>query len=381
MLNIAVITGTRAEYGIYKPLLQRITEHTDLNLLLLVAGMHFLEDFGNTIQYIEEDGFTIQAKIEGLFQKDDTTDMARSVGQGIEQCAQAFERLHPDILLVLGDRPEMLAGAVAATYMNILIGHIHGGDLSGGVDGIIRHAITKLAQIHFPATKKSAERITHMGEDPKQVFTVGALGLDTVFHTPLLDGNEIAARYDLDLSVPIILLLQHPVTTESGKAGDQIRQTLLALTELSFQTVVIYPNADAGGREMIQIIDSFKNYSFISVYPSIPHVEYLSLLHIADVLVGNSSSGIIEAPAFGLPVVNIGTRQRGRERAVNVIDVGYSSPEISSAISSALTPAFKRKAQGCENPYGDGRASERICTLLHRLQPNERLPGKKVMFR
>lgn len=380
MLKIAVITGTRAEYGIYKPLLHEIRKHPDMKLSLLVAGMHLLEDFGNTIQYIEKDGFSIDAEIKGLFQEDNAADMAHSVGRGIEQCANAFSKLTPDILLVLGDRPEMLAGAIAALYMNILIGHIHGGDLSGSVDGIVRHAITKLAHIHFPATQKSAERIISMGEDPERVFIVGALGLDSVLHTPLLDKTEITTRYHLDSSQPILLLIQHPVTTELGEAGTQIHQTLTVLAELHMQTVVVYPNADAGGREMIKVINSFISHPLISAYQSIPHEEYLSLLNVADVLIGNSSSGIIEAPAFGLPVVNIGTRQQGRERAENVIDVGYSCVEIKSAICQALTQEFKKMARDCCNPYGDGIASERICDILRTLPMGERLHEKRSMF-
>lgn len=373
MRKIAVITGTRAEYGIFKSVLKAIHEHPDLELSLIVIGMHFLEEFGYTIEEIEKDGFTIDARIRGLYTKDERVDMAKSVGEGIIQLAETFKQRAPDILLVLGDRGEMLAGAVAAVYMGIPVAHIHGGEISGSIDGVVRHAITKLVDIHFPATEKSAQRIIEMGEDPKNVFVVGAPGLDPIVHGELVEPAELARKYGLDLSRPLIVVVQHPVTTEVDKAADQMRETLEAVAELNQPAIVIYPNADAGGRKMIEIIKEYR-YPFIKTFKSIPHTDYLSLLKMAQVLVGNSSSGIIEAPSFGLPAVNVGTRQKGRERAENVIDVEYNAQEIKKGIEKALyDKVFREKVKQCKSPYGDGNASKRIVHILSTIKLNCKL--------
>ncbi|MBN1762915.1 MAG: UDP-N-acetylglucosamine 2-epimerase (hydrolyzing) [Methanomicrobia archaeon] len=383
MRKIAVITGTRAEYGILKPVIRAIDAHPELELSLIVMGMHLLQDFGFTLREIENDSFEIAAKIEGLYAKDSGEDMARSVGEGIVQLARTLVRLKPDVLLLLGDRGEMLAGAVAATFMNIPIGHIHGGDVSGNVDEPVRHAITKLAHIHFPATKESAQRIIAMGEDPSYTFTVGAPGLETIFHEKFIEPPVLAEKYHLDLSQPLLLVLQHPVTTEVDEAPGQIRETLEAIADLQYQTILIYPNADAGGRRMIEVIKEYETekYPFIGTFKSISHEEYLSLMKIASLLVGNSSSGIIEAPSFGVPVVNIGSRQQGRQRAENIIDVGYNRAQIAAAIRTALDDeAFKAKSRSGKNPYGDGRAGERIAKILAGIKIDKNLLKKRMSY-
>lgn len=381
MKKIAVITGTRAEYGILKPVLSEIDKHPDLDLSLVVIGMHLLKEFGYTIKEIEKDGFKIEAKIEGLYDEDSRIDMAKSIGKGIIKLSEALDKVKPDILLLLGDRGEMLAGAIAATYMNILIAHIHGGEVSGNVDEPVRHAITKLAHIHFSATKESVNRIIKMGEDPSNVFVVGAPGLDTILNENLIGPAELSKKYNLDLSKPILLVVQHPVTTEVEDAPDQIRETLEALSELKYQTILIYPNADAGGRKMIEMIKKYEKYPFIKTFKSIPHKEYLSLMKIASVMVGNSSSGIIEAPSFGLPVINIGSRQEGRERAENVIDVDYDKEQIKTAIKKALyDKTFKEKVKNCKNPYGDGKAGARIADILSKIKIDKKLLQKRLTY-
>jgi len=261
--------------------------------------------------------------------------------------------------------------------MNILIAHIHGGEVSGSVDEPFRHAITKLAHIHFVATEESAKRISSMGENPSRIFVVGAPGLDDIFDD-LLSPQEIAAKYNLDLSKPVILLVQHPVVTEVDDAPRQIRETLEAIVELKYQTIVIYPNVDAGGRRMISVIKEYeKKYPFIKAYKNLPRRDFLSIMKIASVMVGNSSSGIIEAPSFKIPVVNIGTRQKHRQRANNVIDVGYNKNEIKAAILKAIyDEEFRRKVSQCKNPYGDGKASERIVNILSAIKISRELLQK-----
>ncbi|HEC92817.1 MAG TPA: UDP-N-acetylglucosamine 2-epimerase (hydrolyzing), partial [Candidatus Atribacteria bacterium] len=249
------------------------------------------------------------------------------------------------------------------------------------VDEFARHAITKLVHIHFAATKESANRIIKMGEDPSNVFVVGAPGLDIILNEDLIEPVELSEKYNLDLSKPILLVIQHPVTTEVENAPYQIRETLEAIMELKYQTLVIYPNADAGGRKMIEVIKKYEKYPFIKTFKSIPHKEYLSLMKIASVMIGNSSSGIIEAPSFRLPVVNIGTRQGGRERAENVIDVGYDKDQIESAIKKALYDRdFREKLKNSKNPYGDGKTGVRVAEILSKIKIDKKLLQKKITY-
>jgi UDP-N-acetylglucosamine 2-epimerase (non-hydrolysing)/GDP/UDP-N,N'-diacetylbacillosamine 2-epimerase (hydrolysing) len=381
MKRVAAITGTRADYGIYKPVLRKIEENPRLSLSLIVVGMHLSDEFGYTVKEIEEDGFKIDKKIDVLHTKDTKAAMASSIGRCIIEIASTLEKINPDVLLILGDRSEMLAGAVVATYMCIPIAHIHGGELSGNVDEPVRHAITKLAHIHFTATKESAERIIRMGEEPWRVHVVGAPSLDTILNEALIEPKELAKRHNLDLSLPIILVVQHPVITEAEDAANQIRETLEAIVELGYQTVLIYPNADAGGRSMIEVIRRYEKYPFIRAFRSLTHKEYLSFMRIASVMVGNSSSGIIEAPSFGLPFVNIGTRQRERQRAENVIDVNYDKEEIKAAIQRALyDQEFRERVRKCKNFYGDGKAGMRIANILSMIKIDKKLLEKRMTY-
>jgi len=381
MRRIAVITGTRAEYGIFKSVLKEIRANAELQLSLIVMGMHLSTEFGYTVSEVEKDGFKIAAKIDVLHREDTEASMAKSIGECLSRAAEVLDRMVPDILLVLGDRSEMLVGAVAATYMSIPIAHIHGGEVSGNVDEPVRHAITKLAHIHFPATKQSAKRIIRMGEEPWRVHVVGAPGLDFILSKKVPEPKKRAAKYGLDLSKPIVLVLQHSVVTEADEAANQIRETLEAIKELKQQTVLIYPNADAGGRRMIKVIEKYQKYSFIKTFKSVGHEDYLSLMRLASALVGNSSSGIIEAPSIGLPVVNIGTRQMGRQRAGNVIDVDYDREEIVKAVKKAIWDQdFREKVKHCKNPYGDGKAGKRIAKVLSEVDLGKRLLEKRMTY-
>jgi len=381
MRKVAVITGTRAEYGIFKSVLRQIEASPKLSLSLIVIGMHLSTEFGYTIKEIEEDGFKIVAKIDVLHSKDTGVAMSKSIGRCMVRTASALEKIKPDVLLILGDRSEMLVGAVSATYMGIPIAHIHGGDISGNVDEPVRHAITKLTHIHFAATKESAERIIKMGEEPWRVHVVGAPGLDMILNEKLIEPRELARKYGLDLSKPVLLVVQHSVITEVYDAPNQIRETLKTIVELGYQTILIYPNADAGGRRMIEVIREYEKYQFIKTLRSVAHKEYLSLMKLASVMVGNSSSGIIEAPSFGLPIVNIGPRQKGRQRAENVIDVDYDKEEIRTAIQKALyDEKFKEKVKQYKNFYGDGKAGIRIANILNKIKIDKKLLEKRMTY-
>lgn len=383
MKKVAVVTGTRAEYGILQPVLRAIEAREGLQLLLVVTGMHLSPEFGYTVKEIEKDGFEISARVDMLPSGDTLEAMAESVGLGITGMAQTWARLEPDIILVLGDRTEPLAATIAGAYMNIPVAHIHGGDacVGGNIDDANRHAITKFAHIHFPATQKSAERIIKMGEEEWRVHMVGSPSLDVILNETLLPAEDLAQQLELDLSRPLILLVQHSVTTQVEAAAQQMRATLAAVVEVGYPVVLIYPNSDAGGREMIQVIREFEKHPCIKTFKSLPHREYLSLMKVASVLVGNSSSGIIEAPSFGLPVVNIGIRQEGRERGGNIIDVGHNQQQIMKAIEKALTDKeFLAEVRKCQNPYGDGKASPRIAEILAKIEISPQLLQKKISY-
>jgi len=382
MRKITAVTGTRAEYGILYPVLRAIKSTHGLILSLLVTGMHLSHDFGYTVQEIEKDKFKIEAKVDMLLSSDAPSAMAKSIGIGITCMAQALEQLDPDIVLVLGDRVEALAAAIAAAYMNIPLAHIHGGDNPhAGLDEYARHAITKFAHIHFPATQKSAERIIKMGEDDWRVHTVGSPALDDILNELSLPAEVISNKFKIDIYKPFILMLQHPITTQIDEAPKQIRETLEAVIKVGHPTVIIYPNSDAGGRSMIEVIKEFEQYPLISTFKSLPRRDYLGLMKMASVMIGNSSSGIIEAPSFGLPVVNIGIRQEGRERGDNIIDVIHNKQDIIKATNKALTDIeFKASVQKCINPYGDGKASQRIVELLKKIEITPQLLQKKITY-
>jgi GDP/UDP-N,N'-diacetylbacillosamine 2-epimerase (hydrolysing) len=380
MRKILYISGSRADYGLMRETLFKIKKHPNLDLEIVVTGMHLMPEFGKTIKEIKKDGFKIH-KIDAIYEEDNKESMAKFLGKFIVSLVKKIKKIRSDILLLLGDRSEMLGGAIVGAYLTIPTFHIHGGEVTSTVDEHVRHAITKLSHIHLVATKNSAKRIIKMGEDPWRVFVVGAPGLDSILNKKLISPNEIAKKYELNLSKPILLVIQHPVTTELDKAGRQMKETMEAIKELSYQTIVIYPNADAGGRKMIKVIKKYEKYPFIKSFKSIPHQEYLSLMKIASVMVGNSSSGIIEAPSFHLPVVNIGKREEGRERSENVIDVNYDKEEIKRAIKKAIyDKEFKKKVKKCKNPYGNGKTGIKIVKILNKIKLDKKLLQKKMAY-
>ncbi|SES96006.1 GDP/UDP-N,N'-diacetylbacillosamine 2-epimerase (hydrolysing) [Methanococcoides vulcani] len=380
MRKILYISGTRADYGLMKYTFNKIQNHPELQLEIIATGMHLMDEFGNTINEIKKDGFKYHI-IDSTYDKDDKESMLNFIGTLIQKMPDVIEKIEPDIILLLGDRGEMLAGAIAGAYLSIPVAHLHGGEISSTVDDLARHAITKLSNIHLPANLESAKRIIKMGEDPELVFVVGAPGLDSVLCEKLIEPEKIAEIYDLDLSQPIILVLQHPVTLEVEDAPFQIRETLEAALDLKIQTILVYPNADAGGRSMINTIQKYENNAYLKTFKSLPRRDYLSLLNIASVLVGNSSSGIIEAASFKLPVVNIGTRQNGRDRAENVIDATYKKENIRAKILYCLSDEeFKNKVKYCKNPYGEGTAGTKVVDILSKIPIDQNLLQKRANY-
>lgn len=381
--KIAVVTGTRAEYGLLYPVMSAIKKDKSMELSIIATGMHLSQEFGHTVDYIESDGFKIDAKVDMLLSGDSQVSMAKSLGIGIIGITQALEAIDPDIVLVYGDRGEPFAATVSAAHLMIPVAHVHGGDAARGsnIDDSIRYAITKFAHIHFTATKKHAERVIRLGEEPWRVHVVGSPALDAILHGEIPSSSDIARIFSLDKEKPIVLVIQHPTSINARDAAKEMRETMEALRKLELQSVVIYPNADAGGRAMIKVIKEYENYSFIKTFKSVPRREYLGLMKAASVMVGNSSSGIIEAPSLKLPVVNIGIRQAGREKSENVIDVGHDKDAIVNSIRKALYAAdFKEKVRKCKNPYGDGKSSQRIAKILRELEITPRLLRKQITY-
>jgi UDP-N-acetylglucosamine 2-epimerase (non-hydrolysing)/GDP/UDP-N,N'-diacetylbacillosamine 2-epimerase (hydrolysing) len=381
--EITVVTGTRAEYGLLKPAMTAISDHERLALSVVATGMHLSPRHGQTVEEIRSDGFTVDREVMMQLDGDSGVAMAKTLGIGTSGLADIFDSICPDIVLVLGDRDEALAGALAAAHMNIPVAHIHGGDSMHGavIDDSIRHAITKFAHLHFPASQLSAERVRKLGEEPWRVTICGAPGLDDILTGKYTDPANVVDRYDLDPNTPIALVIQHPLTTQPDRAGEQMAATLNAVTALNVQPIVIYPNADAGGDRMIEEIENSSIDKVGRLFRSLPRSEYLGLMAASDVMIGNSSSGVIEAPSFGIPVVDIGPRQEGRERANNTLNVPHETDEIQQAIERCLTDSTViERAKESENPYDYGRAGQEICNRLAEVKLDDRLLRKQLTF-
>ena len=300
--KVMYITGTRADYGLMHNTLELLNNDESIQLDVVATGMHLMEEFGYSKNEIKKDNFNLHI-INQTFLKDNKESMSSFIGNLITDLTKLMVNVNPDIVLLLGDRGEMLAGAVVASYLQIPIAHVHGGDVSSTVDDSTRHAITKLANIHFPATEKSASRIKQMGENPDNIFVVGAPGLDDIIKNSK-DIDKIKLKEKYNIKKDFVLILQHPVSLEEKDSSKQIKETLDALSLTDYHVIVVYPNADAGGRAMIEMINQ---YDF-DAYKNIPRDDFIGLLSIADILIGNSSSGIIESSSLKLPVINIGTR-------------------------------------------------------------------------
>ena len=345
--------------------------------------MHLSPRHGRTVEEIREDGFAVDREVLMQVEGDTGKAMAKSLGLGTSGLAEAFASLDPDVVLLLGDRDEALAGALAAAHMNVPVAHVHGGDSMHGaiIDDSIRHAITKFAHLHFPVSELSAERVERLGEEPRRVTTVGAPGLDDVLAGEYDEPASVLERHGLDPGEPLLLVVQHPVTTRPEEAGEQIAATLDAVESFDAQAVVIYPNSDAGGDRMIDEIESRGFDGRVRTFRSLPRREYLGVMAAADAMVGNSSSGVIEAPSFSLPVVDVGPRQEGRERAANTLSVPHETDAIRAAIERCLTDeTFRERVRECENPYDYGGAGERICERLAEVELDEELLRKRLTY-
>ena len=382
MRTIGVVTGSRSDYGCLVPILRQIRKSPGLRLRLLVTGAHLVREFGLTVREIEADGFGIDDRVKIPLSSDAPEGIARSMGAAVGGFAKSFARVRPDLLLLLGDRFEVQAAAAAAVPFKVPVAHVHGGEVSfGAMDDLFRHSITKLSHLHFAATEAYAKRILQMGEEPWRVAVSGAPGLDHLQMLRLPSKEEIGERLGDRFSESPLLVTFHPATLEYEETPWQVEQLLQALEELRRPTVFTAPNADTSHRAIREKIGSFvkSRRDFSTFVPHLGTALYFGLMRIAGAMVGNSSSGLVEAPSFGLPVVNIGTRQEGRLRAENVIDVGYRKEEILSGIQRALSADFRSKLHGMKNPYGDGQASQRIVQRLGEIPLDDRLIRKRFV--
>jgi UDP-hydrolysing UDP-N-acetyl-D-glucosamine 2-epimerase len=349
--------------------------------MLFVGGMHLDPRFGLTVKDIEADGFPTAERIAFLLPSDMPAAIAESLGRGIIGFSKAYERSRPDILMVLGDRFEMFAATAAALPFKIPIAHIHGGELTyGAIDDAMRHAITKMAHLHFVATQEYAHRVQQLGEEPWRVTVSGAPALDNLSSERLLSRDELEHLLKLDLSRPPLLVTYHPVTLEYEQTSWQVTELLAALDELAMPVLFTMPNADTAHSVIVAGVRQYvKSHPDSCLVESLGTRAYFSLMRVTAAMVGNSSSGIVEAPSFALPVVNIGTRQLGRIRAANVIDVDYPKENIIQGVGKALSPDFKARLKGMVNPYGDGHAAERIVHRLKTQELNQALLAKRFL--
>jgi UDP-hydrolysing UDP-N-acetyl-D-glucosamine 2-epimerase len=378
MRTISAVTVARSDYGIYLPVLRQIQAEPGLRLGLLVSGMHLSPEFGLTVKTIETDGFEIIDRVEMLVSSDSPEGIAKSIGLGTIGFAQAFSHSRPDLLLVLGDRFEMFAAVLAALPFKIPVAHIHGGEVTeGAIDDALRHSITKLSHLHFVSLPEYARRVEQLGEEPWRITVSGAVSLDNLREIPLLTPAELENRFALRLEPPPLLVTFHPVTLEYERTTHHIEELLAALDEVALPVVFTLPNADTSGRIIRErISDHVQRSPATYMVENLGTQGYFSLMSCAAAMVGNSSSGIIEAPSFKLPVVNIGSRQTGRVRAANVIDVGYERSEIAKAVRRAVSTDFRARLQTLANPYEKGGAAEAIVSRLKAEELNERLVCK-----
>lgn len=366
--EICFVTGARAEYGLLQWVLHEIKEDPDLELQIITTGMHLSPEFGHTYQAIEEDGFEIDEKVEMLLSSDTSVGVAKSMGLGTVGIADAFDRLNPDIVLIPCDRYEALAAAQAALVAQIPIAHVYGGETTeGAFDEAIRHSITKMALLHYVTAEAHRKRVIQLGEAPSRVKNFGAPQLDHLNRLDLLDQREFESSIEFELGDPTFLITYHPTTLEEAPVEEEVLELLEALDQFpDAKLIFTKSNADTGGQIINTMIEDYADVkpNRARVYSSLGQRRYLSALHHVDVVVGNSSSGLIEAPAIPVPTVNIGDRQKGRLRAESVIDCHPEAENISNAIEKAFSSEFQGTLEDATSPYGDGRAAPRICQDL-----------------
>lgn len=365
--KICVITGTRAEYGLLRWVMQGIKDDPELTLQIIATGMHLSPEFGLTYREIEKNGFQIDRKVEMLTSSDTSVGIAKSMGLGLIGFADALNELGPDLIVVLGDRFEIFSAVSAALVARIPVAHLHGGETTAGAfDEALRHSITKMSHLHFVAAEEYRQRVIQLGEQPDRVFLVGGLGIDSIKRLKLLDRAELEASLDFKLGLKNLLITFHPVTLETATASDQMAELLAALADLmDTQLIFTLPNADTDGRALIKMVEQFvAQHANARVYTSLGQLRYFSCIAQVDGVVGNSSSGLTEVPSFKKGTINIGDRQRGRLQAASVINCESTRESISIALRTLYSVSFQVNLSQARNPYGEGGASEKVVEII-----------------
>ena len=377
--KVVLIAGSRSEFGYYQPIIEEIKRRSNMDYGIIVTNTHLLNSFGRTVDHIKDGKFKIEATIYNTFDGYNRVTMAKSLSVFMLQLPELLEKIEADIILVAGDRGEQMMAAIVGAHLYIPVAHIQAGELSGNIDGTIRHAITKLAHLHFVSNQDAADRVLRMGEEKGRIFLVGAPQLDDLVSGHVTSKEKIYEKYSLDNDKPNLLFVFHSVTEEYDRIAGYMDEVMGAIVELGLRTVVITSNSDAGSNIVRQKIKEYRQ-PFMYTVESVQRPDYAGLMNTVDAIVGNSSSGILEAPTFKLPAINIGSRQTGRIQSINVINVDYEKEAIKMAIKKAISPAFKLKLKQCVNLYGDGQSSKRIVDVLERIKIDDSLLVKKMTY-
>jgi len=383
MKKICVVTGTRAEYGLLRPLIKRIKEDKELNIQLIVTGMHLSPEFGLTFKEIESDGFRIDEKVEILLSSDTAVGISKTMGLAMISFSEIYERLNPDMVVLLGDRYEVFAAASTAMVSRIPIAHIHGGETTeGAFDEGFRHSITKMSYLHFTSTEEYRKRVIQLGENPNRVFNVGAIGIESIKELKLLSKEEMEHSINFKFNKPTVLVTFHPVTLENNTSKNQFKELLNTLDKANnLRIIFTKANSDTNGRIINQMIDEYvkNNTEKAIAFTSMGQLKYLSAMEYVDLVIGNSSSGIIEAPYFDVPTINIGDRQKGRIQAKTIINCQPIEIDIYNAIEIGLSIKFKQKNKNLINPYGNGDVTRRIIEVI-KSNLDKKIDIKKIFY-
>lgn len=384
MRKICVVTGTRAEYGLLKPVIKRINDDNELQLQLIVTGMHLSPEFGLTYKEIINDGFEITEKVEMLLSSDTSIGISKSTGLALISFAEVFERLKPDIIVILGDRYEMLAVAISAMFSNIPIAHLHGGEATeGSIDEAIRHSITKMSYIHFTSTEVYRNRVIQLGEDPNRVFNVGSTSVEIINNLKLLNKEELENEINMKLDGKIALLTFHPTTLECCLEEKQFLEILKALDYFKeIKIIFTKANSDKNGRIINQMIDKYveENNDRCKAFTSMGQLRYLSAMKYCDFVIGNSSSGVLEAPIFNKPTINIGDRQKGRLQMKSIVNCNATKEQVIKSIKKVTNKQFINNIKNNYNPYGDGKTSYYIINIIKGYLFNKKINLKKSFY-
>lgn len=384
MKKVCIVTGTRAEYGLLVPIIEKIKNDSDLELQLVVTGMHLSSEFGLTYNQIENDGYKIDEKVEVLLSSDTSAGVSKSMGLAMISFSETFQRLNPDIVVILGDRYEMFSVASVCSILKIPIAHLHGGETTeGAFDECFRHSITKMSYLHFTSTDEYRKRVIQLGENPDRVFNVGAIGIENIKNMKLLSKKELEESINFNLDKKYALVTFHPTTLENNTSENQFKNLLDAIIEIKDLNIIFTKaNSDTDGRIINKMIDEFiiKDIEKYISFTSMGSLRYLSAMKYCSVVIGNSSSGIIEAPSFKVPTINIGDRQKGRIQASSVINCEPNKEDIKNAINKGMSEDFLESIKYIKNPYGEGEVSDKIINKIKHFLYDDKINLKKKFY-